>query len=474
MTRSREQLRQDALRIWNAGVDAVRSDRLVLDNVRVDGSRLVIGDDVLDLERIRRIVVVGTGKAGAGMAAGLETALGEPLMAQKQLTGWINVPADCVRSLKRIKLHAARPPRVNEPTAEGVMGAREILRLIESLTADDLCLSLISGGGSALLPAPVDGITLADKLAITQHLSGAGANIQQLNTVRKQLSQIKGGGLARACGAGRLVSLMISDVIGDPLDVIASGPTVPDFSTPREALEVLEEFDARNASISPTVFDYLERAAAHQAAADRPGCRVTNLVIGNIAVAVDAAGSQAERLGYSHAMSAAQALEGAAEDVGRHLAEMAIRMRDEAGPDCLISGGEPTVKLAEAGRRGLGGRNQQLVLAALIHLLPADDTHPADVADSNPRLPLEGIVMLSGGTDGEDGPTDAAGAIVDATVVAAMRGRGLDPSDHLSRNDAYHFFQPLDSLIKTGPTHTNVCDLRVVVVDRARSRGLGN
>ncbi len=146
-------------------------------------------------------------------------------------------------------MHAARPAGVNEPTPEGVAGAEEILRLVESLGPDDLCLCLISGGGSALMPAPVEGITLADKLAVTRHLSAAGANIEQLNTVRKQLSRIKGGGLLRACRAGRMVSLIISDVLGDPLDIIASGPTVPDSSTPQAALDVLERFDARAAGI---------------------------------------------------------------------------------------------------------------------------------------------------------------------------------------------------------------------------------
>ena len=172
------------------------------------------------------------------------------------------MPADCVRPLQRIHLHAARPAGVNEPTPEGVAGSMEILRLVESLGPDDLCLCLISGGGSALMPAPVEGVTLADKLALTRHLSAAGANIEQLNTVRKQLSRIKGGGLLRACRAGRLVSLIISDVLGDPLDVIASGPTVPDTSTPQAALEVLERFGAREAKHCTAAIEYLERASA--------------------------------------------------------------------------------------------------------------------------------------------------------------------------------------------------------------------
>jgi len=449
MPRSPEQLRRDAMRIWQAGVDAVRSERLVKEALRVEGSTLLVGEEPLELDAVRRVVVVGAGKAGAGMAAAVEDVLGPEWIEKKQLAGWVNVPGDCVRELRRIHLHAARPPGVNEPRPEGAAGSREILRLVESLGPEDLCLCLISGGGSALMPSPVEGITLQDKLTVTRYLSAAGANIEQLNTVRKQLSRIKGGGLMRACRAGRLVSLIISDVLGDPLDVIASGPTVEDTSTPRAALDVLDAFAARNVEIRPEVFEYLE--AKQDVEPPKPTCRVTNLIIGNNATAVDAAGMEAERLGYSHAMVSEQKSEGPAEDVGRHLAEMALSMRDRPGPNCLVSGGEPVVTLVDESRRGSGGRNQQLVLAALQRL--ADDG-------------AQRIALISGGTDGEDGPTDAAGAILDAAILASALERNLDPADYLGRNDAYHFFQPLGALIKTGPTHTNVCDVRVVVVDR--------
>ena len=459
MRRPAEQLRSDVLAIWQAGLEAVRSEPLLRSHVRVVGRMLHVGDEAIDLDRVGRIVVVGAGKAGAGMAAGIEWALGGELMAEKNLTGWINVPADCLRPLERIHLHAARPAGVNEPTSEGVAGAEEILRLVAGLDERDLCLCLLSGGGSALLPAPAEGITLADKQAVTRHLSQSGANIQELNTVRKQLSRIKGGGLMRACRADRLLTLIISDVIGDPLDVIASGPTVRDSSTAADALAVLEKFHAREAGVVESVFEFLlaatDNAASDDAASDdesaEPTCHVHHLIIGNNAVAVDAAGMEAERRGYSHAMTAATELEGTAEPIGRHLAEMALRMRDRSGPDCLISGGEPTVELVDAAQRGSGGRNQQLVLAAAGRL----------TQDGG-----QGIALLSGGTDGEDGPTDAAGAIVDASVIAAAGEKNMHSEDYLMRNDAYHFFQPLDGLIKTGPTHTNVCDLRIVVVDR--------
>ena len=192
---------------------------------------------------------------------------------------------------------------------------------------------------------------------------------------------------------------------------------------------------------------------------------MANYVIGNNAVAVDAAGLEAERRGYSHAMVAARQLEGEADSVGRHLAGMAHHMHHAAGPDCLISGGEPTVSLVDESTRGLGGRNQQLVLAALCELAASSATDACS--------PLEGLLVLSGGTDGEDGPTDAAGALVDGPLAHAARQHRLDPGDYLRRNDAYRFFEPLGGLIKTGPTHTNVCDVRIVLVDRQELNGEG-
>ena len=450
MKRAAEQLRRDALQIWRAGLEAVQSDRLVRDAVRIEGPTLTIGDDEIDLRKIKRIIVVGGGKAGAGMAEGLEQALGSQVLADKQVVGWINVPDDCVRSLQRIHLHGARPPGINEPTADGVRGTLEIRRLIETAASDDLCIGLISGGGSALLPDPVEGVSLADKLAITRFLSSAGANIEELNAVRTQLSRLKGGGLARACRAGQLYTLIISDVLGDPLDVIGSGPTVPNASSVDDALRVLEKFEVQKAGVAPSILDYLKSQRGKPvSAADTT--TVHNLVIGNNALAVDAAGAEAERLGYSHAMTSAKRSEGFAEDVGRHLAGMAIHMRDHVGPDCLISGGEPVVKLAPSNLRGRGGRNQQLVLAAMEQLA---------------TIGGEGTVVLSGGTDGEDGPTDAAGAFCDATIMADARRRNLDLADYLAHNDAYSLFDQLGGLLKTGPTHTNVCDVRVVLVSR--------
>jgi glycerate 2-kinase len=451
--RTAEELRTDALAIWHAAVQAVDSRRLLHEHVRVAVDTLWLGDHALHLPEIGRIAIVGAGKAGAGMAAGCVEALGEQVCRDKQVGGWVNVPDDCARPVPRVHLHAARPAGVNEPTQRGVAGADRILQIVQQLGRDDVCLCLLSGGGSALLPAPVNEVPLEEKLQLTRHLSAAGANIQQLNTVRKQLSRIKGGRLAAACRAGRLFVLVISDVIGDPLDVIASGPATPDSSTPGDALAVLQSFDVLG--VAPRAVAYL-RSIADQPAAAVTQAAVQHLVIGNNAVAVDAAGAEAERRGYRHAMIGAKELEGPAEDVGRHHAHMALHMRDSAGPDCLISGGEPIVRLAPAAARGKGGRNQQLVLAALQHLL----------SSSQPPVGRD-MVILSGGTDGEDGPTDAAGAWIDEDVARRAAECRLDIDDYLQRNDAYHFFEAAQGLIRTGATHTNVCDVRVVLVNPA-------
>ena len=225
-----KRLRQDAFAIWLAGVGAVDSQRLVRDQIGFDAGDLNVAGRRFPLNSTSRILAVGAGKAGAGMAAGLEEAFaGTP--AAERLSGWINVPADCVRRLPHITLHAARPAGLNEPTEEGVAGSREILRLVGQLAAHDVCIVLLSGGGSALLPAPLAGITLADKQIVTRFLMSAGATINELNCVRQHLSEIKGGNLARAARGTRLISLIISDVIGDPLDVIASGPTVANRTT---------------------------------------------------------------------------------------------------------------------------------------------------------------------------------------------------------------------------------------------------
>ncbi len=442
-------LREDARRIWWAGVQAVQPKHLLPEFVRVEGDLLWIKDEPLDLNSIERIAIVGAGKAGASMTLALEAVLGDRLLREKNVQGWVQVPADCVQPTRRVVLHAARPAGQNEPTVAGVTGTQEILQMVGQLGPKDLCLGLISGGGSALLPAPIEGLALATKGELTREIAARGGTIQQLNTVRRELSQIKGGGLARACRAGQLITFILSDVLGDDLETIASGPTVQRAPTPNLALQVLQELDLENCPAGQEAVALLRKQPTQK---PLPTARIVNLLIGNNATAVDAAGIEAERLGYSHAMISANQSEPTAEQVAQQLMETAQAMRRTGEPDCLISGGEPTVRLVPESERGLGGRNQQLALAAL-----------ASVAD------WHGMAFLSGGTDGEDGPTDAAGAFVDAQLVQAARGKGLDPANYLRRNDAYHFFQQVEGLIKTGPTHTNVCDLRVLTLARKKA-----
>lgn len=445
-------LTADAVAIWQAAVRAVDAARLVREAVLRDDEQLTIAGTRLLVPTLGQLVVVGGGKAGAGMAAGFEEAVG-PDILRDRVSGWVNVPADCLRPLERIHLHPARPAGVNEPTQAGVEGAEQILRRVAALGPDDVCVVLLSGGGSALLPAPVNGITLDDKQLVTRLLMQAGARIDELNCVRKHLSRIKGGRLARACRAGRLITLIISDVIGDPLDVIASGPTAPDRTTARDALRVLEKYADRLPGLPPSVTAVLSRAAQTlPGPADADGHslpHVSHAVIGNIDVAMNAAAAEARRRGY-HVESLGGANNGIAREVGATLAERCLAVREnDHRPRCVLSGGEPVVALTKTDRPRSGGRNQELVLAAADRLWDED---PA------------GIVILSGGTDGEDGPTDAAGAWIDADVLAAARRQGLRPEDDLAINNSYGFFARAGGHLKTGPTHTNVMDLRVCLI----------
>jgi glycerate 2-kinase len=455
-------LRTDALRIWQAGVEAVRAERLMEQVVRVNGASLEIAGETIPLENVGRLAVVGAGKAGAGMAVGLECALGDVLPPDRR-TGWVNVPADCLHPTRWIHLHAGRPAGVNAPTAEGVAGTRQIVHLVESLQADDLCIVLLSGGGSALLTAPAAGITLEDKQTVTRLLSERGACIEDLNCVRRELSEVKGGGLLRHCRAGTFIVLIISDVIGDPLETIASGPTVPNPTTAADALAVLRRYVPDRTALPASIWSLLasrQASAVDQgrrgrepgpaAEAERPRI-VRHHVIANNRTACEAAARQARDLGYQ--VPVVRPDEGGiAREVGAALADECRQWRDSPAfplPLCLITGGEPVVHLAETDQPRRGGRNQELVLAAVERLWD-DGAH--------------GISILSGGTDGEDGPTDAAGAVLDAALLRLAREHGLHPAEFLARHDSYTFFAAVGGLIKTGATHTNVMDVRVALV----------
>jgi len=444
-------LTRDALEIWKAGVAAVDSSRLVQQKIQVQPDLIQIGSTQWKPEPDSRICVVGAGKAGAGMARGLEAVLGEKWLSRT--SGWINVPDDCLSPLQRIHLHGARPAGLNEPTLAGVEGTREILRRVSNLRPHDLCIVLLSGGGSALLPAPIDGISLGEKQEVTRLLMRQGATISELNTVRRHLSSIKGGGLLRACQARLMVTLIISDVIGDPLETIASGPTIVDPETPECALRVLQHFASQHGAVFPqNVMMKLQQDTG--ISTKTPTTQVTsavNLVIGNNQTAVRAASEHARQLGYVIALEEFDQA-GEAATAGRNFATRLLQQSSESTAKiCMVSGGETTVRLAQANGEQKGGRNQEFALAAAAEWLTISPVQAS---------------LVSGGTDGEDGPTDAAGAFVDDPLLARVKNADLSPVPYLQTNNSYRFFEQFDGLIKTGPTHTNVMDLRVGLCHR--------
>ena len=428
--------RHDARAIWDAAVRAALPEPLV--------AKFFANDPVAEaIRRAPRVIVVGAGKAGPGMATGLERALAN------RLEGLVNVPEGMGATLERIRLHAARPQGVNEPTPDGVVGAEEMLRLLGSAGPDDVAVCLLSGGGSALLPAPAHGISLEEKLAVTQLLARSGATIDEMNCVRKHLSRIKGGRLAEAFRGKLLVSLIISDVVGDPLDVIASGPTAPDPTTFAEAVAAIERFGLRG-RVPSAVLQHLLRGSNGECP-ETPkavSSAVANRVIGSNRVSLDAASREAESRGYS-VLDLGSFIEGETQQVATAMAGIVRSIRRDrlplAPPACLLLGGETTVTLGD--RSGKGGRNQEFVLAMLAKL----------GGDG-----MRGITILSGGTDGEDGPTDAAGAMADAETPT--RAAGLSIQDHLRRHDAYPFFEATGDLIRCGLTGTNAMDVRVILL----------
>ncbi len=387
--------------------------------------------------------MVGAGKASGAMAAAAEEAWGERIA-----DGLVAVKNGYLVPTRRVRLVEAGHP---VPDERGAAAARGILALVESAAMDDLVLVLVSGGGSALTPAPVPPITLADKQAVTRLLLAAGATINQLNAVRKHCSLLKGGQLARAAAPARVEALLLSDVVGDPLDVIASGPTAPDASTFAEALAILDRFGLRDRA-PRAVLDRLESGVRGEVPetpkrGDPLFARVRNTVISNNALVVDAAAARARELGFSpHVLT--RALEGEARDVASRFVEPARAIKAGRGPvaapACVIAGGETTVTVRGT---GTGGRCQEFALAAALAMEGTED-----------------VVVLAAGTDGTDGPTDAAGAIADGESAARARAQGVDPAARLEDNDSHPVFASLGDLVVTGPTNTNLLDLYVAVV----------
>jgi len=440
----KNKLQRDALAIFRSAVDAAMPAKAIERHFPVrDGVAKVQGRRY-ELDRFNRIFITGCGKASAAMAAALLRILG----LRRVSGGVIVVKDEHALPVKRVEILEASHP---VPDARGVEGARRVAALCEQAGEGDLIIALISGGGSALLPLPAAPITLEEKQQTTRLLLACGANIHELNAVRKHLSGAKGGQLARLAAPATVIALLLSDVIGDPLDVIASGPFAPDESTFQSAWDVIKKYEIAD-RLPPAVRARLENGLAGRVEeTPKPGdpCfrTVQNVVVGSNAQAVDAAVAAARRLGY-RPLVLSTTIEGETRDVARMHAAIAREARATGRPArpplCLISGGETTVTLRGD---GLGGRNQEFALAAAIDLAG-----------------LPGVLAFSAGTDGTDGPTPAAGAFADGDTVRVAQSLGLAANDYLARNDSFPFFERAGGLVTTGPTGTNVMDIRIMLV----------
>jgi len=414
--------REAAGAIWQSALAAGDVVPLVRRHLRID-------------PRHARVLVLGCGKASGAMAAAAEKSIGDRIAG-----GFVVVKDGYGVRLQRTAIAEAGHP---VPDERGLDASARLLELARRAREDDLALFLVSGGGSALTPAPASPITLAEKQEVTRLLLASGATIGELNAVRKHLSLFKGGQLARAAARATVLTLALSDVIGDPLDVIASGPTAPDPTTFADACEVLVRRGLAD-RVPPSVACRLGAGRAGQIEeTPKPGDplfgRVTNVVIGNNGLITSAAVEAAERLGY-RAQVATRELQGEARDVARELVGRARRLEP---PACLIAGGETTVTVKGPGK---GGRCQEFALAAALELRPTDR-----------------MTILAGGTDGTDGPTDAAGAIVDGGSLERGAAAGVDARRALADNDSHRFLRASGDLLVSGPTRTNLLDLYVIV-----------
>jgi hydroxypyruvate reductase/glycerate 2-kinase len=396
--------------------------------------------DILNQQDYRTMRVAGFGKAACVMASAMEELFHDRIDRGIVIAPHGHCPE--AHALQKIRLYEGGHP---VPDENGLAGTAEIVQLLKGSNERALVVCLVSGGGSALLVSPHEGISLTDKKQVTRLLLNAGADIYELNTVRKHLSRVKGGMLAKIAYPARVVSLIISDVVGDKLDIIASGPTSPDDSTFHDALQVIEKY-----SIAPVVPGSVIAVLTRGAQGMVPETpkrgnaifdNVDNIIIAGNRIALEAARAEAERLGYPAEIITA-ALTGEAREAGTRLAQRALGMKR---PACLISGGETTVTVTGS---GIGGRNLELALA-----------FAQEIRD------VPGITLLSAGTDGTDGSADAAGALVDGETMARAGTKGLDPDAYLAENDSYNFFKQVGGLLITGPTGTNVMDVQIIIVD---------
>jgi glycerate 2-kinase len=436
--------RRFALESLESALKSVDPKEIVSSKFSMEGSILTVDGYSFDLERFKKVYVVGGGKASGLMAEALEELLGKWVAA-----GHINVPRGNIANTKIIEFTEASHP---VPDEAGVRGAKIIRELAQQASKEKaLIVSLISGGGSSLMPLPLDGISIADKREVTEALLKCGATINEINTVRKHLSEIKGGWLAKTAYPATVLNLILSDVVGDPLDFIASGPTVPDSTTFEDAGKILKKHDlwSRMPASVIKVLQNGEKGLIPETpkAGDPAFKNVHNVVIGNNRSASTSACEHLKRAGLNAILLTAT-LEGEAKHVGTVLGSVASEVIASGNPVCkptgIVAGGETTV-IVEG--NGLGGRNQEIPLAAAWKISK-----------------LNGAVVASLSTDGIDGPTDAAGAIADGKTLIRGARLGLTPENYLSNNDSYHFFSKLDDLILTGPTGTNVNDVTIILV----------
>ncbi len=448
-TFSLDEMKRMAEAIFSKALTAVDPSKILQDRIRIQRDRLSIrmeGDSekVFDLDAFDKIFVVGSGKASNAMAQAIEEIFGDRLTK-----GVITTKYGHLLPLKKTKIIEAGHPI---PDQKGYEGAKKIQRLLKESGPKDLVIFLLSGGGSALLPFPAGHIDLKEKQEVTQLLLDCGADIKEINTIRKHISMIKGGWLAKWAYPSTVIGFILSDVVGDQLDVIGSGPTVPDPSTFEEAWEILKKYDLLK-EISLSIQKHLRSGKEGEVEeTPKPGEvvfeKVYNSLIGSNILALLEAKKEAESLGLN-AVILSSSIQGETREAARFHTAVAKEVISSENPiprpACILSGGETTVTIKG---NGLGGRNQEFVLAGALEISG-----------------IEKVVILSGGTDGSDGPTDATGALADHTTVQRAKTMGLNPKAHLENNDAYPFFQKLGDLLITGPTHTNVMDVRILLVD---------
>jgi len=436
-------LKETALEIFREAVRAADPYHGVRKFVRREGRDVVIDGLRYSGDEFENIIVIGGGKASARMGQAIEDTLGDLVTG-----GWINTKYEHAVPLKRITVHECGHP---VPDARGIEGTKKIIGLLESADAHTLVICLLSGGGSALMPAPADGVTLAEKQEVTRLLLSAGSSIEEINAVRKHLSSLKGGGMARIAAPARLHVLILSDVIGDRLDTIASGPAVADGFTYADCLEICGRYGILD-RLPPAARSRLESGAAgiapETAKPDAPYLAASrNTLIGNNRMSVEAARDTAEGMGY-RTLVISTVIEGEAREIGTFYGSVASEIVTSGNPlrqpACIIGGGEPTVTIRGKGK---GGRNQELALSA-----------------AGCIKGREHVAFLSGGTDGTDGPTDAAGGVVDGGTIARGVASGMDYRVFLAENDSYRYLERTGGLVMTGPTGTNVMDIHILLV----------